>query len=251
MSGPPSSGSAAPRLRGAGLVGRAWTLDRSTFRPPHIPDALTFHGWNRNGTYFAFERYVDARGADCSDYYALYAVDASQDRFLKGGRLEVRYDSPEGDAHEGCRPPSLGPVIRHRRTTFLKQHRIVPGRLTPPVEVRRDRRGPFFVLPDGRRVDVVFSVRHRTSDPYGEQLDRGAAYRLELRFPGGDSHVLEDGTRRRPGVMDYRLGHARVFVSPERTHLAFFVERIERDFEGGRGSWMANGWRLPVSISSP
>nr|XP_061798001.1 fatty acid oxidation complex subunit alpha-like [Nerophis lumbriciformis] len=217
--------------------GPAWTLDLKRFSPPNVPDDLTFHGWSADGRRFAFERYVAAVAADCEDRFHLYVVDAATDRFATGGIFELVRDRVEGDENGKCEPADLKPVMAERRTEILNRHGIVTGNLSAPI--RLTKRGASWTarFGDGRTSTFVFEIKNQTDDPYGPEAEKGAGYALAI-----DGRKIEDGTRRRKGVMRYGMDEAMVFESPDGRHAALILERFVRGFEGGRASWMANGF---------
>ena len=107
----------------------------------------------------------------------------------------------------------------------------------------RTQAGRHTVALPGQTLALTFHVLHRSSDPYSPEVDMGAAYRLSVGA-GDFSTTIEDGQRRRPNVIDYRLGHAQWFPSPNGVFGALILERIERGFEGAHATWMSNGVRV-------
>ncbi len=234
----------APRDAGSAPVTRGppWSLDRSAFTPPNIPDALTFYGWSADGQRYALQIGVPAEGADCSDAFRIHVVDASRDRFV-GGEVDVKRDQPEGGAN-GCVPPDLAAVADARRAPLLDANGVVVGHFLPPTKLTKAGDGWRITWSNGATSRVEFEVKHETDDPYGPEAEKGAAYRLVI-----DGQTIEPGTRRRSGVIRYALDEARVFESPDGRHAAIVLERYERAFEGARRSWMSNGFARPTGAA--
>lgn len=234
---PPPARDAGPAV----TQGPPWTLDRKSFTPPNIPDALTFYGWSADGARYALQIDVPAEGAECSDMFRVHVVDAAADRFVDGGDVLVRRD--QIDTHP-CDPPELRPLADAQRSTLLSQHGVVVGNFRAPVKPTKVGDKWRITWSDGSTSDLAFEVKHTVDDPYSPEAEKGAAYHLVI---GGQT--IEPGTRRRSGVVRYAIDEARVFESPDGRHAAIVIERYERAFEGARRSWMSNGFVRPTGAA--
>lgn len=231
---------APPEAAAADLLGHPWVRAEPVKGHGYV-DGLSFLGWSRDGTRYAFEITEQPQGAECSGGHSLFVVDASRDAFVPGGRVEVKHDSPEGGP-DGCTPKDLGPILAHERTTLLAANDIVAGHLTAPRTLVTLGQSGLVEAGDLR---FAFEVLHAPGqDIYGEAAQRGAAYKLVLHPTSGAPRTLEAGTRRRPYVLHYALTGNPLFVSPDGKHAAAVVSRVHTAFEGTRLTWMTNGFAL-------
>lgn len=237
---PASTADAAPQPAEVPIPTKpAWTLDRRSYSPPDVPDALSLYGWSTEGA-FAFEVGIEGRGTRCAGALRFRVVDARTDRFL--GRVDVEHPDRETD---DCAASALEGQLAPQRRALLAEHRIDARAFSAPVRPVKKADGVFaLALPGGDEARLRFQTRHVVKDIYSEAAEAGAAYRLVLEREGHDPVVIEDGARRRPGVVDYKLEPGFAFFSPDGKSLALFVVRLERAFEGARWSWMANGVTL-------
>ena len=209
-------------------------------------DTFTFFGWSADGRRYAFQNFVEARGASCSARYEVYVVDAATDSFPDGGTLQVAHESPEGGP-EGCTPPELEPLLEEQRDALFRAQGIVIGNFSDPGIVRKQEGGLYSAPVGDGSLDFTFVVRHPVSDPYGPEAEKGASYVLTLHPEGEKPRVVESGARRRAWVVTYEVADSPVFVSPDGSLAALFVQREHTAFEGIRTSWMSNGITLPES----
>lgn len=217
----------------------AWELRQRDFRPPNIPDLLRFHGWSKDGRRFAFEVWREGQGTRCSARAWLRVVDAAEDRFL--ARIDVTHPQTEGDH---CRRSELEAQLAFERPRLLAEHGIALAP-SPPRSPKRTRDGLYVVA--GPRGPLRFELEERftTDDIYSPEAEKGAAFRLTLHTDEG-SRVVEAGTRRRRGVVGYRLDPSYLFVGPDGTHATLLLVRMDRAFEGAQWSWMASAFPMPA-----
>ncbi|MEL6189020.1 MAG: hypothetical protein AAFU79_30740, partial [Myxococcota bacterium] len=108
---------------------------------------------------------------------------------------------------------------------------------------KRDRDGLFTASGPSGPLRFELEERYTTDDIYSREAEKGAAFRLTLHGPGG-ARIIESGTRRRRGVVGYRLDPSFLFVGPREAHAALLLVRMDRAFEGAQWSWMASAFPL-------
>ena len=211
-------------------------------------DAFTFWGWSEDGSKYAFEVvYSGAGGATCEGRFQLFVVDAQTDKFDAKGVLTVEHDEHEPSNGE-CTPTDLSAVMDEKRPGHLETHNITVGNIVAPSSYTPQERNRWSVeTPTGTAITIAFSVVGGGRERVMES-GQGAAYRLRYIDSFGKWNSIESGKHHRQIVWDYDVSSAPVFFSPNGTHVAFFLQRSELDFEGNRITWMSNGAPLPSSL---
>ena len=227
-------------------TGKAWTKEGVLGQEK--TDALTFWGWSEDGSKYAFEVvYSGAGGASCEGRFQLFVVDAQTDKFDADGVLTVEHDEHEPENGQ-CTPADLSAVMDEKRPGHLEAHNITVGNVVTPSSYTAQERNRWSVeTPTGTAITVAFSVVGGGRDHVMES-GKGAAYRLRYIDSFGKWNSIESGKHHRQIVWDYDVSSSPVFFSPNGTHVAFFLQRSELDFEGNRITWMSNGAPLPSDL---
>jgi len=225
-------------------AGQPWTNRAQAGPNGHVVvDVLTFWGWSADGARYAFETFDHGAGAvECEGAYALRVVDAASDSFVDGGKLDLRYESPE-PASGGCVPSDLAGAWGAKRTPFLAQHGIVVGNVGEVATITATGvdGSAKATLADGRELALRLTVLDSDRDAAMTQHPKGGAgFKLTL-----GERVIEPGTRRRAGIWSYSIAGTPLFVAPGGKNAALTVKTIHIGFEGDRHSFMTNGVTLP------
>jgi hypothetical protein len=232
---PTPAAEATPRV----VQGQPWTNADAGPQGNAIIDKLTFWGWSVDGTKYAFETYDHGPGAvECEGAFALRVVDATTDRFVDGGKLDLKHESPE-PAAGGCTPVDLKGAFEAQRGPFLQRHGIVVGNVGEVVTSTAGgpNGGTTFTLRDGRQFALGFEVFDDDRDNVMTNWQTaGARFRLTL-----DGREIESGARKRKGIWNYSIFGTPVFVSPDGKHAALAVKTVHVSYEGDRHSFMTNG----------
>jgi len=158
--------------------------------------------------------------------YELQIINAKTDSWVKGARVKVsNKESQTGDCL--FTPEQLSQRFESKRDASLRRFGIVTGYYSKPLPIRPS--GQNYVFPyQNQKALLSFSVRKQ--DFYN------AGYYLSWRSP--IYKKIERG-KIRENIMHYEL-HS-VFLSPDGSHIAFLIRRLERVFEGEEWSFMSNG----------
>ncbi len=225
------------------VTGTAWKLDRSGYQPPNIPDALTFIGWSKDGTIYAYETRVTDSQESCIAPVDLWLTDAKTGKEVPGASLHYPHPRPS----KKCKQERWMDYEETKAGT-LKKYEIITGNLFAPRPLTPSPDGNYLLRWSKRAASKLrFENRFTVKDPLSKELQKGAAYYLELTHADGSKVLLEDGKKRRAGVMRYRIVQGRVFVSPNQQYAAVVLQQIIKSFEGARKGWISNGFALPKS----
>jgi hypothetical protein len=211
-------------------------------------DGFTFWGWSGDGTLYAFETHDPGPGAvSCEGAFDLFVVDASTDRFAKGGHVGLKHREPE-PADGVCTPKDLAAAWAPQRDAALSAHGIVRGSGATPLAYTAGADPGTWTLSTPRGpVDLKFAVSSPGREAVMLDPAAGASYSLQLRQDHGAWRTVEPGTRKRETVHAYSLTDASAYLSPDGAHAALFVARTHLSYEGDRVTFMSNG----VTLAAP